>query len=128
MTDDELDNIEGRLHFDEPIDASEVRALVAEVRRLRAERRRHVAALAECYRLTGADPDGHSDRALAPYAVREVGRLRDELDEVDEANVALLAELARYRDGIVAHRFTYRQHGPLIGADLRLWSLLDPEA
>ena len=36
MTDDELDNIEGRLHFDEPIDASEVRALVAEVRQLRA--------------------------------------------------------------------------------------------
>ena len=58
------------------------------------------AALAECYRLTGADPDGNDDRALAPYAVLEVTRLRDELDEVDEANVALRAEVKRLRDGI----------------------------
>ena len=92
MTDDELEQMERwYAALDEPNET--VLALMAEVRALREERDRHVAALAECYRLTGADPDGNADRHLAPYAVSEVGRLRDELDEVDEANVAL-------RDGI----------------------------
>lgn len=45
---------------------------------LRAEHDRLVKDLAECYRLTGADPDGNDDRALAPLAVVEVRRLRDE--------------------------------------------------
>jgi hypothetical protein len=37
--------------------------------------------LAECYRLTGADPDGNTDAALAPYAVAEVKRMREELEQ-----------------------------------------------
>lgn len=36
--------------------------------------------LAECYRLTGADPDGNEDWRLAPGAVQEVARLRKEFD------------------------------------------------
>lgn len=39
-----------------------------------------IAALAECYRLTGADPDGDEDWRLAQNAVDEVRRLRVELD------------------------------------------------
>ncbi len=38
------------------------------------------AQLAECYRLTGADPDGDEDWRLAQHAVEEVKRLREELD------------------------------------------------
>lgn len=36
--------------------------------------------LAECYRLSGADPDGNKDWRLAPRAVTEVKRLREESD------------------------------------------------
>ena len=36
--------------------------------------------LAECYRLSGADPDGNEDWRLAPRAAEEVKRMRDELD------------------------------------------------
>lgn len=47
--------------------------LLAELDRLRSD-------LAECYRLTGADPDGNEDWRLAPHAVSEVKRLRAEED------------------------------------------------
>lgn len=36
--------------------------------------------LAQCYKLTGADPDGNEDWRLAPHAVEEVRRLRNEYD------------------------------------------------
>lgn len=39
--------------------------------------------LAECYRLTGADPDGNEDWRLAEQAVSEVKRLREEFDELE---------------------------------------------
>ena len=38
------------------------------------------SALAECYRLSGADPDGDEDWRLACHAVDEVRRLREESD------------------------------------------------
>ena len=38
--------------------------------------------LAECFRLSGADPDGNEDWRLAPRAVEEVRRLRSERDEL----------------------------------------------
>jgi chromosome segregation ATPase len=53
---------------------------VAEVERLQHD-------LAECYRLSGADPDGNEDWRLAKDAVAEVKRLREEYDdEVHSAN------------------------------------------
>jgi hypothetical protein len=39
--------------------------------------------LAECYKLTGADSDGNEDWRLAPRAVEEVARLRQELDNAE---------------------------------------------
>lgn len=54
------------------------------------------AALAECYRLTGADPDGNEDWRLAPNAVAEVRRLREQADEIEIAfhtALGLLSEI-----------------------------------
>lgn len=39
--------------------------------------------LAECYRLTGADPDGNEDWRLAPQAVVEVRRLREDYNTLE---------------------------------------------
>lgn len=49
-----------------------------------ARAKRAEADLAECYRLTGADPDGDDDAHLARYAAAEVRRMRTELDEVED--------------------------------------------
>ena len=38
--------------------------------------------LAECYRLSGADPDGNEDWRLAPYAVEAVRELREDYDRL----------------------------------------------
>ena len=59
-----------------------------------AEVSRLTADLAACYRLSGADPDGNEDWRLAPYAVEEVTRLREELDEADATVVRLEARVA----------------------------------
>ena len=60
---------------------------IAALREERDELRQRIAALeadlAECYRLTGADPDGNEDWRLAPQAVREVTRLRQESDAAE---------------------------------------------
>lgn len=42
--------------------------------------------LAECYRLSGADPDDNEDWRLAGHAVAEVRRLREYCDELETAN------------------------------------------
>lgn len=44
--------------------------------------------LAECYRLTGADPDGNENWRLAKDAVEEVRRFRKEFDEMEKTCVA----------------------------------------
>ncbi len=76
-----------------------INGLLFEVERLQAD-------LATCYRLTGADPDGNDDRALAPYAVTEVARLRGEADEADETVARLEARVAQLegRDGLDVFR------------------------
>jgi hypothetical protein len=48
----------------------------AELSQVKAERDKHVQDLAECYRLSGADPDGKEDWRLAPEAVQEVRDMR----------------------------------------------------
>lgn len=49
----------------------------------------HTARLAECYRLTGADPDGAPDAILALEALDEVRRFRKSYDELEEAIAAV---------------------------------------
>lgn len=41
------------------------------------------AQLAECYKLSGADPDGDTDAHLAKYAVQEVRTMRERYDEME---------------------------------------------
>lgn len=60
-----------------------------ELAKLKAENEQMKASLAECYRLSGADPDGNEDWRLAPYAVEEVRRMRAENDEYVERIVAM---------------------------------------
>jgi len=48
--------------------------------------------LADCFRLTGADPDSNEDWRLARWAVKEVAAMRTDLDLV-EARVAELERL-----------------------------------
>jgi antitoxin (DNA-binding transcriptional repressor) of toxin-antitoxin stability system len=59
--------------------------------------RRPIALLAECYRVTGADPDGAPDGMLASMALAEVTRLRQEADAAELRADAAEAELARLR-------------------------------
>lgn len=42
--------------------------------------------LAECYRLTGADPDGNEDWRLAAHAVEAVREFRQEYDEASDSS------------------------------------------
>lgn len=50
-------------------------------------------ALAECFRLSGADPDGNEDWRLAPRAVDEVRTMRRRLDEAEAAQSELRSAL-----------------------------------
>lgn len=66
---------------------------------LRAERTKSgglEAHLAKCYRLFGADPDGNEDWRLAPHAVEEVRRLRQESDKA-EASAAAPSRITHMR-------------------------------
>jgi hypothetical protein len=65
---------------------------------LQAENERLTADLAECFRLSGADPDGNEDWRLAPRAVEEVRRMRDDLDIAEQDYQALLEAEAELRD------------------------------
>lgn len=63
------------------------------------------AWLAECYKLTGADPDGDEDWRLAPDAVEEVRRFRRDYDDLDSQLMQSHAELSialRERDEALA--------------------------
>lgn len=53
--------------------------------------------LGECYRLTGADPDGDESWRLAPHAVEEVRRLREEHDTAQRELSAERIEVAHLR-------------------------------
>jgi len=53
------------------------------------------AQLATCFKLSGADPDGNEDWRLAPHAVEEVTRLRNDCDELGDETGALREQLAQ---------------------------------
>jgi ribulose bisphosphate carboxylase small subunit len=57
-----------------------VEEIISEIERLQHD-------LAECYRLSGADPDGDDDWRLAERAVTEVKRMRGEYDAANDALV-----------------------------------------
>jgi len=67
--------------------------------------------LAECFRLSGADPDGNEDWRLAPDAVQEVRRLREESDAADSqvlaAQEALKVPAIRYEQCIAHERYPW---------------------
>ena len=73
--------------------------------------------LAECYRLTGADPDGNSDARLAPYAVDEVRRLRHDHDALAQEHARLRAALKALC--IDANRLCDRMEGGTYEEDCR---------
>lgn len=54
--------------------------------------------LADCFRLTGADPDGNEDWRLAPDAVKEVAAMRTDLDLAEARVEELEAVLARFHE------------------------------
>lgn len=60
------------------------------------------AQLAECFRLTGADPDGASDEHLAGYAIQEVARLRQEADAHGDAGIAFTEAVEALLDSMRA--------------------------
>ncbi len=55
--------------------------MITELKICREAVKERDAALAQCYRLSGADDGGNSDEVLAINAVQEVTRLRQERDE-----------------------------------------------
>jgi len=69
--------------------------------------------LAECYRWSGADPDGNEDWRLADRAVEEVKRLRQ---ESDEENTRLEAEVAGLRQELQETKSFRVQHARIQGA------------
>jgi hypothetical protein len=59
-----------------------------------------IEALAECYRLSGADDDGNEGWRIAPFAVAEVRRLRVESDAEIERLTAQVTELREENDAL----------------------------
>jgi hypothetical protein len=80
--------------------------LRAELDQLRQQVEKLEHDLAECYRLTGSDPDGDSDSMLAKHAVGAVRELREEADKAgdwEERAVSAGQRLAALLGYIAAH-------------------------
>jgi hypothetical protein len=73
------------------------RAIKDELDALRAELAADRVQLAECFRLSGADPDISDTNELAARAVAEVAQLRRDYDEQGDETEALRRELAAER-------------------------------
>ena len=69
-----------------------------------------VRDLAECYRLSCADPDGDEDWRLATAAVPEVRRLRKDYDEACDENVTLAREARELRAALSKLSAMVRRH------------------
>jgi hypothetical protein len=67
------------------------------------------ADLAQCYRLTGADPDGDSDAMLATNAVEEVRCMREDWDRAEAELVEAKAELVEAEEAVERRR---HEEGP----------------
>lgn len=86
-----------------------------------------IAALAQCYRLTGADPDGDEDWRLAPHAVEEVKRLRAEHDALEaelektKPSPASVTRDGEPREWLIVDGRTDQFWGPDSGGYFGLW-------
>lgn len=76
----------------------DVRSVLDDLTALRREVERLTRELAECYRLTGADPDGNEDWRLAKEAVIAVRELRHDYDATGLALDTLRQEHASLHD------------------------------
>lgn len=144
LSDGDLDRIEAVLVVGEALGDEGAREVVRVVAPLVAEVRRLQADLAECFRLTGADPDGNEEWRLAGKAVREVARLRDEEDRLDDEVLRLEAKsdrLLKMAQKLLAQRGRYRREALRLAdairthwdeatwsrSNARLWQALDEE-
>lgn len=86
-----------------------------------------IEALAECYCLSGADPDGNEPWRLAPRATREVARLRVEADESDDRVVELEAELGEcyLKIGELGELLDSEEGQPPVYAEMSLEELIE---
>ena len=78
--------------------------------------------LAECYRLTGSDPDGDPDSMLAQHAVHAVRELREEADKAGEWEERAFAAARQVREllsEIDAHRSLWKGGTPVRNEGLR---------
>jgi len=61
----------------------------------------YLKQLAECYRLSGADPDGDSDAHLAKHAVQAVRELREQSDANNLEELELRERAEKQRDELL---------------------------
>src|SRR3990167_8827662 len=81
LTEEEITEIREALELHEMgCDDESALRLLATIEARDARIEELIADLAECFRLSGADPDGDEDWRIAPRAVAEVRRLREESD------------------------------------------------
>lgn len=98
---DSLHALVRHAHDDHTVATEAADMLVDLARRLTeqdAEIARLLGLLADCYRATGADPDGNEDWRLAEDAVTEVQRLRQDSEAEILAAEQALAAARRERD------------------------------
>ena len=96
----------------------DVGALFKALEASEAARERLTGMLAECFRLSGADPDGDEDWRLAESAVQEVATLRRQSDEyADAAEDALKASEERVGEARIMAGLILSAYDPATPAD-----------
>lgn len=115
---DEMDEVEERERRDKP-KKDPIKGLQEMVARRETRIKELENQLAECYRLSGADPDGDDDAMLAKSAVAEVKELRARYD-VLESQLACAVELMEFLVEDTIHRF--RGQRPLNPEDFPCFS------
>jgi hypothetical protein len=84
------------------------------------ERDQLQADLAECYRLTGSDPDGAPDSMLAKHAVQAVRELREECDQREDSGL----QVEKLLSAVEAHAAEWDESYLPDGPDRRTETML----